>query len=87
MYQGQGHASTGKLGRRPETYFRFSEITQPTAPAAGGSFTRCDFHRKQMLLETPLFLGPLYHKCIQILNTLMLGHDYRCWSPEPQALS
>lgn len=51
MYQGQGHTSTGKLGKRPETYFRFSEITQPTGPATGGSFTSCDFHRKQMPLE------------------------------------
>lgn len=64
--QGQGHASTGDLGRRPATYFRFFEITQPTAPAAGGNFTSYEFHRKQTVVEVALFLGSVSHNSIQL---------------------
>lgn len=74
MYQGQGHASTGELGRRPATYFRFFEITQPTAPAAGGNFTSYEFHRKQTVVEVALFLGPVSHTGHPTWETLL------CWA-------
>lgn len=84
VYQGQGHASTGKLGRRPETYFRFFEITQPVAPAAGGNFTSYEFHRKQSVVEVALVWCPT--RASNLVNTAMLGHSSGGLSPEPQAL-
>lgn len=85
MYQGQGHTSTRRLGRRPETYFGFFEITQPTAPAArggaGGSFTG-----SKLLLKLPCFLVQCPTRASNFGNTAMQGHNYRGLTPEPPAL-